>query len=89
MKVSAKLTSHASPATLGINVRLQRRTPNINALRQVFWNHSARIRCLRRGDGENAWKHAVHEGFAAGETAACNADAAFDGHDDEGDASIP
>jgi hypothetical protein len=89
MKVSAKLVSHASPGTLGINVRLQRRTPSINALRLVLWSSAARIRSLRRGDGENVWKHAVHEGFAARETTACDADAALDRHDDEGDASVP
>jgi hypothetical protein len=44
----------------------------------------ARVRVRLRGAGEDAREHAVHERFAAGETAAGDADAGLDGHDYEG-----
>jgi len=48
----------------------------------------ARIRILGCG-GEDARKYPVHEGLAAWEAAACDTDAAFHRHYDEGDTSIP
>ena len=49
----------------------------------------ARVRVCLGGAGEDAWEHAVHERFAAGETAAGDADAGLDGHDYEGGCPVP